>query len=171
MYTLHHNGKKLHYLAMPRTASRACRDAFIAAGCEKVGGHHGYKSEVIRDGYIITTVRNHWDWFASFFNHNKACTDFRQFVRSTINESGHIKRDGNTCRLFWKYAPHATHLLRYETLQDDLNRVCEEIGFPQIQLNQVGDAKPQDYREYYNRSTRNLVYRKFRDEMENFGYA
>ena len=111
MYTLDCAGYSIHFLAMPRTASKSCRDAFMNVGAKIVGGHHTIDRSVIKDGdVVISTVRNHWDWFASFWELNSRPNKFDRYVPKLCRESKWIRRnpDCTRCELFWEYAPLST---------------------------------------------------------------
>ena len=166
MYTLDLGDRRLHYLAMPRTASKATRDALMKIGFEQRGSHHTIE-EIHPDDAVITTVRNHWDWFVSFWFLNQQPTKFHKFVRTTINHSEWIRRG----ELYWQYAPLATHLLRYETLQRDFNNMASLCGLPLTWLQQNGPKKPRAYQTFYRHETRVLVHQTFKDEIDHYGYT
>lgn len=176
MYTLHHEGRRAHFLAMPRTASRACCEALKRIGAVCVDGHHQtdkYKRVVQEGDLVISTVRNHWDWFVSFWHLNGCPGNFGRFVPRLCRESRWINRNPTCteCRLFWQYVPLSTVILRYERLKDDLNYTLLTHGFPTVELEQMGDAKPQPYQTYYDDTTREYVQSRFRKEIAKYGYT
>lgn len=175
MYTLTYGDRRVHYLAMPRTASKATRDAFKEAGGVIVGGHHTieeYRTTVQEGDLVMSTVRNHWDWFVSFW-YLQSCPDrFDRFVPRLCRNSEWIERNPTCteCRLFWKYSPFSTVILRYERLQECLDKTMSEHGFPLLKLKQEGKPKPRPYQTYYKQRIVQQIYDRFGKEIEHYGY-
>ena len=63
-------------------------------------------------------------------------------------------------------------LIRYESLQQDFDRICDRLGKPRQILSRLlpGD-RILDYRRYFSRNVRALVEERFREDLENFGYS
>lgn len=60
---------------------------------------------------------------------------------------------------------------RLEHLDQDLRTVCERVGLPPpADLPRVGARRHADYREYYDRATRDKVARHWARDIELFGY-
>lgn len=174
MYTLYYNNKRAHFLAMPRTASKACRDALKAAGAV-TDGHHTIDKfdEVVKPGdLVMSTVRNHWDWFVSFWYLNGCPDRFDRHVPKLCRDSEWIDRNPTCteCRLYWKYAPLSTVILRYERIELDINEALTDNGFPAIDLKQEGTLKPRPYQTYYKQRTRYYIADRFKDEIKQYGY-
>ena len=175
MYTLYFGDKRAHFLAMPRTASKAVRDAFKEVGAVLVGGHHNienYHSVVQENDLVMSTVRNHWDWFVSFWHLNGCPGRFDRYVPRLCRESEWIDRNPSCteCRLFWKYAPLSSVILRYERIQECLDTTMETHGFPRLRLRQEGAAKPRPYQTYYKQRIVQQIYDRFGAEIEHYGY-
>lgn len=174
MYTLIHNDRRVHFLAMPRTASKACRDALREAGAVLSVSHHGLDLSIIEpDDLVLSTIRNHWDWFVSFWYLNGCPGRFDRFVPKLCRESEWIERnhDGTKCRLYWKYAPHSTIILRYERVERDLNAALESHGFPTLTLKREGKQKPKPYQIYYKQGTVKFIESRFQEEIDHYGYS
>ena len=62
---------------------------------------------------------------------------------------------------------------RYETLQDDFNKVCQLVGIKQRILPHKNKArlKTKPYSEYYVPRTKYLVGQFFKEDLEKFGYS
>lgn len=176
MYTLHYGDKRAHYLAMPRTASKATRDAFKEVGGVIVGGHHTieeYQSTVREGDLVMSTVRNHWDWFVSFWYLNGCPGRFDRFVPRLWRESEWVDRRNPTCmgcRLYWKYSPYSTVILRYERLQECLDETMEAHGFPSLKLRQNDVSKRKPYQTYYKKPLADRLYSVFKEEIDYYGY-
>lgn len=177
MYTLTYEGRRAHFLAMPRTASKSCRDALRQLGAETVGGHHDITQfdEVVKPGdLVISTVRNHWDWLASFWELNSCPGKFDRYVPKLCRESEWIRRnpDRTRCELFWKYAPRSTVILRFERVEREFRQALIDHGFPDIgKLPASTEKKARPYQSYYGRSTQQLVENKFGEEIAKYGYT
>ena len=175
MYTLYYGKKRVHFLAMPRTASKSCGAALTKLGAVKHGGHHSvdvYHTTVEPGDLVLTTVRNHWDWFVSFWHLNGCPDKFENYVPALIKNSEWIQRnpDCTRCELFWKYVPLSSIVLRYESIEQDFTNVLVSNGFPKPTLERVGKPKPKPYQSYYRPETIQLVHRLFSDEITKYRY-
>jgi hypothetical protein len=63
-------------------------------------------------------------------------------------------------------------MLRFERLQQDLDRVLERVGVEPVPIPwiNVTPGRDPDYRTYYDRRSRDLVARAYRERIERFGY-
>ena len=175
MYTLYFGERRAHFLAMPRTGSKACRDALRAQGAVAHGGHHSidvFPTVVQDDDLVMSTVRNHFDWFVSFWYLNGCPDKFDNYVTHVCDQSEWIRRnrDCSRCELYWKYAPLCNVIIRYENLENDINEAMREYGFPTLTLKQTGEKKPRPYQTYYKPATIQKVIRLFNDELVKYGY-
>jgi len=59
---------------------------------------------------------------------------------------------------------------RYETLQDDFNKVCDRIGIPPLALIRHGGTNHKHYDEMYTPKTRRIVERHFKLDLKMFDY-
>lgn len=61
---------------------------------------------------------------------------------------------------------------KYENLSEDLMRLQEELALPPIKLDQAGFISgSSDYRHAYTQNTRDLVYNRYKKDIERFGYT
>jgi hypothetical protein len=175
MYTFEYGERRLHYLAMPRTGSQATSSALRLLGARRKSTHHclsDYATLVRPEDTVITTVRNPWDWFPSFWNLQQCPGKFNRFVRETCEKSKWLWRnpDCTRCELFWHYVPKATVVMRFETLHEDLTKVMKDFGHETIDLPVVGRQKDKFYRDYYDNPTIEYVRIRFKDELAKWGY-
>lgn len=124
-------------------------------------------------------VRNPWDRFISY------CA----FISRT---SGHFEQDpqGFMARMIHS-PPPLQHMLyqpqcalltdddgrlamdfvgRVEHMERDYEHVCARLDLEPRPLEQVNSSRHRPYAEYYNPQLRDLVGRKFRQDIEMFGY-
>ena len=167
----------LTFLAHERTATRATRDAFINAGGKQVAPHH----EGPRQGHEVfatpfTVVRNHWDLIVSHW----------------YNAAMHLRRDPPITQAWLIYhfmsnrylfpaggmyrfleVPNI-RILRYETLQEDLDELFSEFGLELQDLKMVGQSAERagsHYSNYFDRESAGFVAWAFRKEIEELGYT
>lgn len=63
-------------------------------------------------------------------------------------------------------------LMRYETLQEDFDAVCDRIGAPRTQLPwRRRMERERDYRAYYDDRSRYLAEKLFEEDIARFGYT
>ncbi|MFC1908578.1 sulfotransferase family 2 domain-containing protein [Chloroflexota bacterium] len=58
------------------------------------------------------------------------------------------------------------YLLRFETLDEDFKLVCEQLDIPHVPLPVVNVSERVHYSQYYNEELKELVRRKFAEEIE-----
>lgn len=188
----YHPEKKLVFLAQPHTASHSVAYALLKHGFRlgnpgvtlvngeirrpyhhadlSIGGH--VTPENRKDWMVFSTVRNHFDlvlsraWkFAGFdpdVNWDKAESLFAQAMSPCwwLNGSG---------LLFGKFRPDSDVLLRYESLDKDLEEVAGQMTLPEIHKNPARGGRP--YQEFYRPATRRMVEDRYGDEIEELGYS
>ena len=67
------------------------------------------------------------------------------------------------------------YFIRYEHLEEDIVKLCEKLGLPDFDINDLPKHKSGirpdiHYREYYDDETRDIVYSAHRNEIDLFGY-
>ena len=140
----------------------------------------------------IAVTRNPWDCLVSMYwfgnskknrvrhkKHKKAkervgdCPDyvaeFRRFVAKT-----HFANPFNRNHLFWnRNDPVADIYLRFESLQDDYNKLCRKLKLRVTELPRLKSKyrKPKlHYSEYYDDASIEVVRKKWKWEIEFFNY-
>lgn len=58
---------------------------------------------------------------------------------------------------------------RFESLQDDFHEICRRIG-KEVQLPHLKSSEKPDYRRLYDTETMEIVERRFRTDLDLFGY-
>lgn len=163
--------RKLIYLAIPRTASVATESAIKAVCPEAIvtKDHHAtLDSFELTTETIITTVRNPFDLFATWYQLNPEWQQkpFLNFINN-YNHSHFIRRG----TLFWQDS-FEVDLLRYEHLQLDLNNIMEDLGLPAVHLEEMNITPGKKfYREYYGVDEVSAVENRVPNDIEGYAYA
>jgi hypothetical protein len=186
-----HEEHNYGFIAHPRTASSATQRVMRENGCRLYGNHHEVKEEWCRPildsgGFIISTVRNPFDLFVSWYFHyhqrhgqpgQKQFKDkndpppmrpFPEWLRWIINNPNGYMQDGIFFGAKWTNRP-----LRYETLQQDYDAVMLEMGLfptPIVPFNVSHKRKKKPYQHFYDSVTIKLIRDNFATELREHGY-
>jgi hypothetical protein len=60
---------------------------------------------------------------------------------------------------------------RFEKLGEDYQKICEITGMPEVQLPHLKRTSPLDYRTLYNENTKQLVAKRYKEDIELFQFA
>ena len=180
MYVCHK--LKVVYFGVPRTASRSVA-RFLQEDHKAVpirnkspgGAHHNIAFPELNrcrelNYRVIATVRNPWDIIVSWWHHNqnwfgRGNAEFEKFVRRFPMDG----RNQYLCedRMYLRYTREATHVIKYERLKTDLQRV---LRVP-VELPSIGVSDRQLYSRYYNAELRDFVAEAFAEEIEQYRYT
>ena len=136
---------------------------------------------------IFTAMRNPWGWYVSnyLFDQKIHTTKPNYITRpSTILPFDEWLKTRDTNQFDWVIDSNgkncATMIGQTETLQDSFNQMCDEIGVPSIQLENlnVSDKSLQEdgsidhsyYRDFYTEETKAIVAEKSKRVIEQFNY-
>lgn len=172
-----HKKSGLCFLAHPRTASRAVRDALFTVGFEGVGGHHdgpeqGYD---LSEYQVIFGVRHHWDalvsWWYNARMHVKEKKPSLGWLAIHISTNRYYFRPGT---MWWfLQTTNDPIYFHYENLEPELNAILAAHSVPEVKLNVVGrskDRRHRPYQEYYDTHTSEFVRWCFMPEILKLGY-
>ncbi len=159
--------RKLIYLEHPRTGSTAIREALAKLPTAKTKSRHTlFLPE--RGEKVMSVVRNPFDCLVSWWLVVKDkwdYPDFKTFV-AECNDSFMV-RQGN---LFY-FAKYSDYVIRFEDLQNQLNKVMDQVKLPRMSLRRVNVTdKKLSYHHYYDPKTIDIVKRRFRSELRFFKY-
>ncbi len=125
-------------------------------------------------------VRNTWDRLLSaymFRHHHHTMTDKRKYksLKAFIKNDG---RTGNThthSQLKFILGDNGkinmNFIGRYENLENDFKTVCDRIGIQrQLPRSHYKSTKREHYSRYYDQETVDLVYKKYKTEINYFNY-
>ncbi len=158
------------YLAAPKTASKATKEAIRPFGFEKVKGHHTvFETHPGPDWTVFSTVRNPWDvWVSWFFFSGPRGLPFGiEWIDRWRDQQSKYYPDPNS--LFGLYAGQSDVVLRFEHLQTDLNGLFgHEVPIPRVNVGPV--RKERHYSQFYDDATRDHVATVYAEEIEKYGY-
>jgi hypothetical protein len=83
------------------------------------------------------------------------------------------RRRGGPASLFSHYTDGTNAIMRFESLQADLDRVLEQAGVKQrviVPNFNVTPERERDYRRYYSKRTRRIVEVRFAEDLHRYGY-
>lgn len=171
-----HKFLPLAYLAHPRTASRATKEALGQRGFILQGPHHGGPPNHGLNGRrAFCVVRNHWDAIASWyynFENGSGAPMTANWIRTWTAQNATYFSPG---RMWWfTYLHPEPIILRYESLQESLDALLGEYGIKPIRLPVVGASsgrKGRHYRELHTEQTSAAVRSLWGDEIDRLGYV
>ena len=169
-----HEEKKTAFVAHPRTASSATGHVLLQLGFEQQINHHDFEPKMLGvDWTVISTVRNPFDvmvsWYYHYVRKSHVTETFREWLPGFLKMSNRFIDRG----MFFG-APYCTHLLFFESLQDDFNYVMSEIGLPQTEIPQRNVSTKREGRHwqtYYDDAAVHLVVEHFATEINVHGYS
>ena len=156
------------YLAHPHTASRAAVRALLdIEGSREVAAHHSVLDDVIAEcpaaaGYmnVFTIVRHPFDWLVSRFH----CTGGNR------GEWDDWLRRRPSRPLFGRFLGQVTEFGKYESLQEDLERLTQ----CPIHLNREREhetrGKPRDYRTCWTEAQATWGRQRFDADFAEWNY-
>lgn len=176
-----HREKKIAYLAHPRTASTSTAAALVSLPGWKMTGSHGHHDGLFEipggerpDWLVMTTVRNPFDLVVShvFSSHKKRAAQKKlEFDIPTVRT---VVETNSWCRKRFWHTGEATHVLRFETLVDDLGSALAERDEPMPELPHKAASVSRDgkhYREFYTDEVKEYVAGAFAPELEEYDYS
>lgn len=135
--------------------------------------------DVFSNYYKFGFVRNPWDWQVSLYHYmlRKKNHHQRELTQSLQSFDAYIHwlvttnittqkdmladKDGNIIVDF---------VGRYENLNEDFAKVCQDIGIQDAHLPHLNQTKKKHYTEYYNETTRELIEKAYQEDIKEFGY-
>lgn len=150
--------EKIDYMGAAKWADKFTF-AFVRNPWDRAVSHYHYRVKTNKSGL----ADKHLDFKAwvveAFLNRNTDyCTPEKMFMpqrRWLVNRHGEIA---------------VSFVGRFERLNEDFEKICLEIGRPEITLPHLKASSRRDYREYYDSETIDIVAETFAEDIEAFGY-
>ena len=128
-----------------------------------------------RDHLVVSIVRDPWDRFVSGW---KYCRSTRgRSLREVLlkppaegHDFRHLTRPQHAI-LFDQDRPIFDRLMRFETVQADFDRLCDEIGKPRCELPRLNVGRRGPAASYFDEETRRLFVDRYGRDLELFGYS
>ncbi len=130
-----------------------------------------------QDYFVFSAVRNPFDRLISGWRHLPNFKDrpLEEIVASWPAKGKaftHISRPQIQILREPETGTLVTHdLIRFESMQDDFDRICDRIGKPRMELPHINTSeRERDYRKYFTPYTRRLAEEHFAEDLRVFGY-
>lgn len=164
-----HQEKKIAFIAHPRTASSATAHTLMAMGFEILHGHHDIDLPSDLEGWTVgCTVRNPFDTLVSWY-HNKPRNNIFDLWLPIFLNGCHLFDN----HLMFYGQPFATHVLQFETLQNDFDWFCADADLPITIIpprNVSVRREDSSFMGHYNARTAKMVIERFRQDFINNNY-
>lgn len=127
-------------------------------------------------GYFrFSVVRNPWDRFISGWKYcattrHKSLRDALTSLPREGHDYRHLTRPQHTILFDENGCLIVDYLIRFESLQQDFDQVCDIIGKPRRTLPHYNQGNRTHYFDYFDEDSRRLFQRFFGRDIELFGY-
>jgi len=135
----------------------------------RLSEYYKYLGDSICDYKIYTTIRNPFDKLISYYfsphrwhqtTNKQPKWDYHK-IELILNQMPELRWFINTPALM-----DNIKFLKYETINGDFNKMCEEVGLPKLNLSHRNKSTNRsDYRIYYNNRLIDLIYNKHKFEI------
>jgi len=119
----------------------------------------------IHDYYTFTCVRSPWARIvsqAAFQFDNTDVNGLKKFYKCVLKQSDFVQIDGKVA---------IDYCMKFDNLQADFDKVCEDIGLPKIKLPHKNKSKQQpNYRSCFDDELKKLVNERFQEEIKLFNF-
>lgn len=137
------------------------------------------RKHIPEDYYTFAFVRNPFEVLVSGFKRKKY-PDFNNFIEMSLGENSNYIFNRHTQ---YEYLSHdgtsngkilLSHIGKYETFAEDFDIIAQDIRIPErykdLPRKNASYKDEKSYREYYNEKTRNAVEKRYKKDLEYFGY-
>ena len=157
-------------------------EAILAPRKEKFGK---WDRETYKDYKIFATIRNpfdrlvsgyHYSQFGQSFGSNKPLK-FSEFIRQLPTRAGNFTwwthlRMPMSSMLYDGEGLIVDRLVRFENLNEEFESCCKWLGVKGVKLKKTNVSRPNnEYRSLYTSADKQLVYKIFEKDFDNFGYS
>lgn len=167
-----HYGKKITFIAHPRTASQATGSVLKKLGFELIDGHHLFESALCLET-IFATIRNPFDLMVSWYYQEMYKSGREEPFDKWLRRRLHYPNDYMVWGLFYGQGL-CTDILHFENLQEEFDQLMGKVGLPQIEIPQknVSDKREgRNFISYYTSELIDLVIERYGSAIYNNGYT
>ena len=128
------------------------------------------------DHFIFSVVRNPWDRFVSGWKYcastrNRTLRDVLLDLPRTGHDYRHLTRLQVDILFDAQGRPATDFLMRYESIQQDFDTVCDRLGKSRVKLPWINVGLRQEYRRYFDEESKALFEQQFAGDMAAFNYS
>lgn len=134
--------------------------------------NHGYD---IDEFYKFCVVRNPWDrvvsWYYHWWTYEMDKHGYTKGDMDTFDFNSWVAKYG--IRINYNDIEHMNYVIRFENLQNDLDKVLQHFNLPTFELHKndhTTNRPKRDYTTYYNDESKQLVAEKYSKIIDDFGY-
>ena len=168
-------------LAYLRSAQRQGRLGLLVKKAKhRVKRRTSVNARQYREYLKFTMVRNPWarvfSWYQNVIRDELHRAEQRVAADCTFDEflDHHLEQWALNPQLFWLEDSRGKMAMDFvgklETLQADFDRVAKRLNLEDTSLPRLIKGGGQNYVDFYTDRTRNLVAKKYREEIDCFGY-
>lgn len=180
---------KFIYIHPPKTGGTSIEKLFIP-DADKTDVPHKHKyaeffwQPQYSDWYRFGTVRNPWDRMVSYYCWRikknlpmfgkKNFEEWMEFITNPSEYSQYQESNWHFVTAIdtqHKMLFNIENIVRFEHFQEDFDKVCEDIGLPQMELPHVNKSDRGSYQKFYNAHTKGLVAKAYEMDINRFKYS
>lgn len=175
MCIIYWQNPKVIWLKTPKAAGTSIRKVLIkrlGQPKKSLSEWEGeFSDESLADYFIFSFVRNPWDRLVSIHRYfgvpiARVLSNHRKLTKST-------KFHARPCHIFTHMGScqFVDFVGKFETLQEDFDKVCDTIGIEYVKLPKLNRTKHSHYSEYYSDDLRCQAAQVYARDIELFGYT
>lgn len=162
------------------------KDDYVQAGHIRAVGLKSRMGSSWDDYFKFAFVRNPWDRTVSLYHYflqdaEKQQTRLGKEI-AKFGSFGEFCKNMNNIELDPHFDPQISYMIDYEgnflldrvghfeSLQEDMNQICMRIGLPPLELPHFRKSRRENYRDYYDEKTAEIIATKYKSDIDAFKY-
>jgi hypothetical protein len=137
--------------------------------------------EQYRTYYKFTFIRNPWarafSWYQNVMRDDNHQKNYGITKDTSLTKFLQLFAGKNMLQtqLYWIIDFNGSipldYIGRFENLTEDFQKICEQMGLDNMTLPHKIKGSSEDYREYYDETSKNIIMDVYKDEIKMFGYS